>query len=121
MPEVFATIASALATAKKMKEISDKIKDAELRNLVGDLSLELAEIKIQLANVAEENSQLKARIRSLESMEGEKCPKCRRPGLQLESSTPDAIFGDVGGMRRLYKCSLCGFSESKLITPGMDA
>jgi hypothetical protein len=117
MPEVFATIASALATAKKMKEISDKIKDAELRNLVGDLSLELAEIKIQLANVTEENSQLKAKVRALENTEGDPCPKCRKRGWNVESSQPDPTFGDLGGIRRTYKCSLCGFSESKLITP----
>jgi hypothetical protein len=26
------------------------------------------------------------------------------------------LFGEVGGIRRVYKCSLCGFSEEKLVT-----
>lgn len=117
MPEIISSITAAITTAKKMMEISEKIKDAELRNLVGDLSIKLADIKIQLANVTEENTQLKARVRALESTEGEKCPKCRKPGLQLESSRLHPLFGEVGVIERMYKCSLCGFSESKQITP----
>ena len=119
MPDIISSISAAIATAKKLKEISDKTKDAELRNLLADLSLELAEIKTQLADVNEENRQLKVKVRTLESTEGEQCPKCRKHGWQLESSQRDPTFGDVGGIRRMYKCSLCGFSESKLITPGM--
>jgi regulator of replication initiation timing len=119
MPEIIASISAAISTAKKLKEISDKIKDADLRNLLADLSLELAEIKTQLADMMDENRQLKEKIRTLESTEGEPCPKCRKRGWQLEGSTRDQIFGDVGGVQRLYKCSLCGFSESKLIVPGM--
>lgn len=119
MPEIIASISAAIATAKKLKEVADKTKDADLRNLLADLSLELAEVKTQLADMTEENRRLKDKVRALESTEGEQCPKCRKHGWQLESSTRDPIFGDVGGVQRLYKCSLCGFSESKLITPGM--
>jgi hypothetical protein len=119
MPPIIPSITAAIATTKKLMEISEKIKDAELRNLIGDLNLKLADIKIQLANAIEQNIELKAKVTSLESIEGEKCPKCRRTGWQLESSTPHPIFGDVGGMERVYKCSLCGFSESKVIVPGM--
>jgi len=84
--------------------------------LVADLNLELAEIKMQLAGVLEENTRLKSRISDLESIEGEKCPKCRKQGWQLESSQPDPLFGQAGGIRRLYKCTLCGFSEDYLLT-----
>lgn len=117
MPEIIASISAAISTAKKLKEISDKIKDAELRNLLADLSLELAEIKTQLADMMDENRQLKEKIRKFENTEGEPCPKCRRPGWQLESSRPHPLFGEVGVIERMYKCSLCGFSESKQITP----
>jgi regulator of replication initiation timing len=117
MPEIISSITAAITTAKKMKEISDKIKNAELRNLVGDLSLELAEIKTQLAEVSDENRQLKLKVRELESAEGEPCPKCFKRGWHVESSQRDPMFGDLGGIRRIYKCSVCGFSESTLITP----
>jgi len=115
MPEIFSSISSAIAIARKLKEVSDKTKDADFRNLLPDLNLELAEIKTQLAEVMEENTRLKAKISDLESTEGEKCPKCRKRGWQLASSRPDSIFGEVGGIRRTYKCALCGFSEGMLI------
>ena len=96
MPEIIATVSAAITTAKKLKEISDKIKDAELRNLIGDLSLELAEIKMQLADVMHENTELKNKIRTLESPEGDPCPKCRKRGWHVESSNPDPTFGELG-------------------------
>jgi hypothetical protein len=68
--------------------------------------------------VNEENAELKAKVRELDSAEADPCPKCRKRGWQLESSEPDDMFGELGGIRRLYKCSFCGFSESKLITSG---
>jgi len=117
MPEVLAVLTSAITTAKKLKEISDKIKDADLRNLIGDLTLELAEIKTQLADMISENSRLNAKIRDLESVDGDPCPKCRRRTYQLESSHPDPMTGALGGVRRTYECSACGFTESTLLTP----
>jgi hypothetical protein len=78
------------------------------------------DLKASVLRVEEENQELKAKVRELESADGDPCPKCRKRGWQLESSKPDRTFGDLGGIRRVYKCSLCGFSESKLITPGKD-
>jgi hypothetical protein len=116
MPEIISSITSAVAIVRKLKEVSDKIKDADFKNLLADLNLELAEIKMQLAGVMEENTRFKARISELESTEGEKCPKCQKRGWQVESSRPDPVFGQAGGIRRTYKCSLCGFSEEHLLT-----
>jgi predicted nucleotide-binding protein len=44
----------------------------------------------------------------------ESCPKCRQPGWQIESSAPDDVFGELGVSKRVYKCTFCGFTESKL-------
>jgi hypothetical protein len=118
MPEIISSISSAIAIAKKLKDVSDKIKDADFKTLlVADLNLELAEIKMQLAGVLEENTRLKSKISDLESVEGEKCPKCRKHGWELKRSHPDIVFGSGGGIRRFYECSLCGFSEDYLVTP----
>ena len=117
MPEIMSSISSAITIAKKLKVVSDKVKDADFKNLLADLNLELAGIKMQLAEVMEENIRQKAKISDLESTEGEKCPKCRKRGWQLESSNPDPVFGEVGGIHRTYKCTLCGFSEGMLLTP----
>jgi len=55
------------------------------------------------------------RIRELEGLDGEKCPKCRKMGWRIVDSRPDPTFGDLGGTRRTYKCSECEFSESKIV------
>ena len=101
MAEIISSVSSAIAIVKKLKEVSDKIKDANFKNLLADLNLELAEIKTQVAEVMEENTRLKAKISSLESTEGEKCPKCLKRGWKLERSFPDPTFGELGGLRRI--------------------
>jgi hypothetical protein len=66
-----------------------------------------------------ENSELKQRVRELEQVEAEPCPKCRKRTWELQRSKPDEIFGRLGGIRRIYRCadSACGYSEEKLIQP----
>jgi hypothetical protein len=116
MAEIFSSIAAAITLAKKLKEASDKTRDADTKLLVADLNLQLADIKMQWSETIEEVTRLKARIRDLESTEGDPCPKCRQRGWHVESSAPDKQFGRLGAVRRTYKCSLCGFTEQKLIT-----
>jgi hypothetical protein len=113
---ILSSISKAIETVKKLRQITDKVKDADLKNLIADLTLELAEMKMQLADVIDENRKLIARNADLENSEGERCPKCRKQGWQLDTSFPDPTFGDLGGIRRVYKCSQCGFSETKFIT-----
>jgi hypothetical protein len=113
--EILSTIGSAITTVKKLAEISDKIKNAELRNLIGDLSLKLADLKMELSEVTNENTELKKKIRSLESTEFDPCPKCRARAWQLQGSVPHPDFGTAVSVRT-YKCSACGFSEKQEFT-----
>ena len=117
MADVISTLSTAITLASRLREISKNIEDAEFKNLLADLSLELAETKMQLAELIEENTNLKRNLSALENFEGEPCPKCHKHGWELIESKPDKLFGDLGGMRRLYKCPHCGFSEEQLITP----
>lgn len=117
MGDLVTIISTAITLASRLKEISKNIEDAEFKNLLADLSLELADAKMRLASLVEENVKLKAKISALNNAEVEPCPRCRKRGWQLEESKPDRIFGNLGGMRRLYKCSICGFSEEQLETP----
>jgi hypothetical protein len=94
--------------------INESIKSAEFSNLLAELNIDLSQARVECAALAEENAALKRRIRELEGTQGEQCPKCRRYTWVLEKSEPDRIFGAVGGSRRTYKCSACGFSESGL-------
>jgi hypothetical protein len=121
MPEVFSSIASALALAKKLKEATDKTRDADTKLLVAELHVQLAEAKMELSNVLDENTRLKAKVRELENPQGAPCPHCHKRGWHVERSERDELTGELGGMRRTYRCSFCNFSEDKLVLPHKGA
>jgi len=108
------TFSTAISILKKLKEIGDRIKDAELKSVIADLTLELAEVKTRLAGVLEENIALKEQAKAL-AADGDPCPRCRKRTWSVESSEPDKTFGPLGGIRRTYRCSECGFVEKKLV------
>ena len=81
----------------RLKKVSENIRDAEFKNLLADLSLELAEAKMKMAVLIGENADLHNTIRELKSVEGTPCPKCRKRGWHIEKSEPDEIFGAAGG------------------------
>lgn len=99
-----------VALLKKGATIEAQEKIMELR----EAALELQEENVRLGA---EVLELKERVAALESFDGEPCPKCRKPAWVVESSEPDRQFGDMGAIRREYKCTECGFSESTLVTP----
>ncbi|HAD05237.1 MAG: hypothetical protein A2091_03640 [Desulfuromonadales bacterium GWD2_61_12] len=115
MADIISTVSTAITLAARLREISKNIENAEFKNLLADLSLELAEAKLKFADLIAENAGLKEKIHSLTSATGERCPKCNNRTFEIISSKPHPIFGEVGSKEREYKCSGCGFSESKLI------
>ena len=117
MVDLINSVSHAITLALRLREISENIKEAEFKSVLADLTLELADVKMKLAGVLEENASLKERIHELEGTEGEPCPKCHQRGWHIESSRADPTFGGLGVMRRVYKCSLCGFTEEKSVTP----
>src|SRR5437588_1774934 len=114
--EVISSVTNAIALVSRLKKISENVRDAEFKNVLADLSLELAETKMKMASLIGENADLENKIRELESAEGDPCPKCRKRGWHVDKSEPDPEFGNMGGIRRTYLCSLCGFTEQVLIT-----
>lgn len=44
---------------------------------------------------------------------GEECPRCHQKEFRMESSKPDRVFGDLGGMRDAMKCNACGHAEER--------
>lgn len=90
-----------------------KLRDSAASNETG-----VQEHAVALRN---ENQALRDEIRQIntklaESVDAEPCPRCRRKGWHVESSEPDPEFGELGGVRRLYRCEFCGFTESQLKT-----
>jgi regulator of replication initiation timing len=115
--DIITTVGNSIALASRLREISKNIENAEFKNLLADLSLELADFKAQLADVIEENIQLKEQVRQLKSVDADPCPKCRARAWELERSEPHKSMGDLGVIIRHYKCSVCGFTEQKTVTP----
>ena len=60
---------------------------------------------------------LEERVRELESLDGEQCPRCRKRTWIVEDSKKDRKFGNLGAIRREYRCTECDLTESVLITP----
>ena len=110
-------ITNAISLLTRLKQASENIRNAEFKSLLADLSLELAEVKMKMAGLMNEKLELENRIKELESVEGDPCPKCRKRGWQIESTQKHPMLGGVGVQLRTYKCSICGFTEDEMITP----
>lgn len=117
MADIITSLSTAITLATRLREISKNIEDAEFKNLLADLSLELADAKFTIADLMNENADLKEKINALASATGETCPKCNNRTFELISSKKHPTFGDMGAKQREYKCSSCDFSESKLVDP----
>lgn len=115
MGDLISTISTTITLATRLREISKNIEDAEFKNLLADLSLELADTKLKIADLINENTELKEKLNSLTSANGELCPKCNNRTFEIISTKPHKIFGDMGAKEREYECSGCGFTESKFI------
>jgi len=68
---VITSINNAITLAQRLREISKNIEDAEFKNVLADLSLEIADTKLSLAQVTEENAQLKSELTKLKHSRGE--------------------------------------------------
>jgi predicted RNA-binding Zn-ribbon protein involved in translation (DUF1610 family) len=115
MADIISTVSTAITLATRLREISKNIGDAEFKNILADLSLELADAKLKVAELIAENAGLKEKIHSLSSATGEKCPKCNNRTFEIIATRPHPIFGGLGAKERDYKCLGCGFAESKFI------
>ena len=115
MSDVVSTVSTAISLASRLKKISKNIEDAEYKNLLSDLSLELAEAKTQITTLVSEHAEMKEIIQALTSATGKLCPKCHNRTFEIISTKPHPIFGEAGAKLHDYKCSGCGFAESKMI------
>lgn len=106
-----------ITSAKSIIDLFNKGATVEACTKIRELrkmAIELQKQNVELQNQARE---LRERLRKLESLEGDLCPKCQKHAWFIESSKPDSQFGDLGGIRRIYKCFECGYSEAELLMP----
>lgn len=117
MADIISTVSAAITLTTRLREISKNIEDAEFKNLLADLSLELADAKLKLADLVAGNAELREKLHALTSATGERCPKCNNRTFEIVSTKPHPIFGEMGAKEREYKCSGCGFAESSFVEP----
>ena len=65
--EVLAMMTGAVALARQILDLSAVAKDTKAKEMVGELRLQLAELKIKLADLIEENDQLKREARKAQT------------------------------------------------------
>ena len=59
MNEIISTVSSAIGLTKQLINISDIVKNSEAKLIIADLQIQLAEVKMKLAELIEENTNLK--------------------------------------------------------------
>lgn len=123
MSEIIGSISAAINIAKRLKEISKNIRDAEFKNLLADLSLELSDTKQRLSEIVVENSELKEELSKLKHSksvgeelifkgglyytsegDGPFCPGCYdNQGKKIRTPEEYGPFRKFGK----YKCPIC--------------
>ncbi|ASD68501.1 hypothetical protein [Pseudoalteromonas piscicida] len=117
MADILTTVSTAITLATRLREVGKNIEDAEFKNLLADLSLELADAKLKIADLVSENVSLKEKLEDITSASGERCPSCNNRTFKIISTRPHPTFGRLGAKEREYKCSTCNFEETKMIEP----
>jgi len=63
MPDVITTVTAAINLTKQLLGLAVVAKDANAKLVIADLQVQLAELKTRLAELIDENNQLKQEIR----------------------------------------------------------
>jgi len=84
--DFYKSIQAAIELARRLKQLSEKLRDVELKNMAADLSLQLADVKVRLAEVLDENGRLKARLLLFESHSSRAEALVIRGGLYFSNS-----------------------------------
>lgn len=69
--DVIALAQSAIDLANGIRGVADKMKDADVQNLIADLRMALVDLKLAVATLKDENLSLADQIRELESRRDE--------------------------------------------------
>jgi uncharacterized coiled-coil DUF342 family protein len=60
--DIITTIGTSIALAKRLREISKNIEDAEFKNVLADLASELADLKLEAATLKEQIAVLQEEL-----------------------------------------------------------
>ena len=126
MPDPISAINFIVDKVNKLREINEKIKNAEVTTIISELQLAVSDIKLDLADERDKNAQLQNQIRELneqlelictvefknnfvyrtveDQLEGPYCPRCYGKVRKLIK---------LLGMNDAYGCHICQFILQK--------
>ena len=110
--DLLPAISRAVTLATRLRVISDRGRDGEFRGIVADLLLELAEVKLKLDELLNENAALKGQMQVNANPKGDRCPRCFEFGWRMTTSRP---HGTLGAMVQTYTCPKCGLKEEVVV------
>ena len=117
--EFFSALNNSIDLAKRLREISKNIKDAEFNQVLADLYNQLADVKIQMANLKEQVADLKEENHALKTAqpENKQKPKLVRSCYVFDGEEGEYCTGcfDSQGkkiqvvrvLNRVFKCPVC--------------
>jgi len=108
MSDTLTIIGKLVQIGKTLRDVAELVKDVQTKNLVADLNLSLADLKIQVAELQEENLSLKKRVRTLQEQDD------HREKLELRGDAYWFSQAPVGRPAGPY-CTGCFDSSEKLI------
>ena len=100
MNEIISTVSSAIGLTKQLVDISEIIKNSEAKLIIADLQIQLAEVKMQLAELIDENRNLKKSLQDAVSA-------------KQEVTLKDGLYYTHDGDGPF--CTACYDSENKLV------
>ena len=74
MSDLLSSISQAMTLATRLRSKSEKLKEAEFKQLVDALLLELAEMQLRLDELTRKNLALKPQLQAQANPQGERCP-----------------------------------------------
>lgn len=137
---ITAGITKAISIVESLRRVAKKVKDADVNELLADLSLALSDVKIKLADSQTENADLKAKIfelngeidslrHGLESVESQKVetsssaiwksPKQKEQMLNILKAMSEGE-GQEWQIEGVARAGGVGVSVAELLTSDMD-
>jgi len=107
--DVLGMVDKTFAGIKKLREISQKLHDAELQNTIADLLVDVADLKVAVANQREDNAQLRTDLEKLRNQDDlRKKVKYENGMYSLTQPVPGLSMGPF--------CPRCWEDRGKLMT-----
>lgn len=107
MNELVQMIGNCMGLVTRLRAISERSRDSDLKGIVADLLLQLAEMQLKLDELLNDSSSPKTQAKATVEL----CPRCGELGWKPVGNKAVGTVGLSGRMSQTYKCAKCGLKE----------